>query len=130
MKLLIVIFLLCLILFACRNDHCPQTSEAFIDEISIQDSIRVNDSTEIHVKMRAPELCWEDLFAVLKQRSQFEYELRSFGKPTCCSDYCVCPPERLIMDTILFFRPTIQGTYRFTVLVSDDAVKIDSIVVY
>lgn len=125
-----VIFLVCFTLMACKKDHCPQTSMAFIDEISIRDSISVNDSTEMLVKLRAPELCWENLFAVLKQRSQFEYNLMGYGTPACCSDYCVCPPERLIKDTILFFRPTLPGTYRFTIFASDDALMIDSLIVY
>lgn len=97
-----------------------------IPEILIPDeTVQLND-IQIIAKAQANNGCWSNLYFEWKKTKEFEYSLKAYGT---YESFGMCPEMLVTKDTVIDFKPTETGTYRFHISRKPHEVDVHTLVV-
>jgi hypothetical protein len=105
------VIIACLVIItSCTKDY--QFGNVGISEISIPDSVKVNELVKIIIKAEATNGCWSNLSIEFTEKNVFEYLIQASGKFSGCKN-CNCPDIMIYEDFEIDFQPKIKGIYFF-----------------
>ena len=93
----------------------------------LPDTVDLNSTTQIALMASAPNSCWHSLNFVIEVESDTAYYIWAMGVFENHGESCV--DEIVTKDTVINFTPTIEKSYVFKFLESNDKIKVDTIVV-
>jgi hypothetical protein len=129
MKHILILIFLCFI-FSCDDDDYSRITMVGIEnERVVPDTAENMESVQIKIKASAGSLCWSDLYVELRELDTFEYSIKAFGTFTCHKGGCACPDMMVYKDTIIYFQPTQEGLYLFSISETKNKVDIDTMIV-
>jgi len=131
MKTLFYFILLCL---TCLTISCISTDGFYINttdyvniiEVSIPDTVNNLQDAQIRAKAMAPNGCWSNLNFVFSKNTGFEYSLIAIGN---YETQGTCPEVIVYKDTIINFKPTNTGIYKFFITKTPYDISIDTMIV-
>jgi hypothetical protein len=94
-----------------KNTYYVQSNEFIpLSEVSIPDTAKNLEYTHIGARAEQSNGCWSNLHFILSKRADFEYSLAAFGT---YESYGSCADVMVYADTIIDFKPTETGIYKF-----------------
>ena len=110
-----------------ENSYYVRTSgRVEIIQSDVPDTAINMQFTEIKARAKETNGCWSNLNFVLTKNSDFEYSLEAFGT---FESYGACPDVMVYGDTIIAFKPTQTGLYKFNILKSQNVTVTDTMIV-
>jgi hypothetical protein len=125
-------FLLSLLLLATACNpfkdeyYVRTTSQCDIIHYQLPDTIALPDSAQISAVAQAGSACWSNLGFLLSKTTDFEYYLQAFG---VYESYGSCPEVIITADSVIKWKPTQTGLYKFHVFKTPYEVETDTIIV-
>lgn len=113
---LIFAILLTLSLLSCDmgNDYYAKGIDIVrINNIEIPDTSYYPDIVNIKAQAVAEDGCWRDLHFIFEKKAEFVYTIKALGTYEI---YGPCPGIMVYQDTIIEFRPSHKGRYKFQIL--------------
>jgi hypothetical protein len=127
----VILLLMVLMSVSCmklsKNEYYIRaTYEVEIVHAIIPDTVDNLTDNHIAANSKAPNGCWSNLTFQLTEDNDFEYSLRAFG---LYESFGTCSEGIVYGDSVITFKPTKTGLYKFNVYKGPTEVVIDTMIV-
>jgi len=102
------------------------TGEVEIVHAMIPDTVDNLTDNQISANSKAPNGCWSNLTFQLTEVNDFEYSLKAFG---IYESFGTCAEGIVYGDSVIAFKPTKTGLYKFNVYKGPTEIEIDTMIV-